>query len=289
MNPILLYSLAFVLYASLIIHTWRPTQRGGERAALEKNSPRSQFASQLYSQAWLGAALLVHAVLLHSQIFTPQGLRFGFATALSVTLWLGTLLYWAESWQFALQGMRLVLFPLAALALGLPALFPGGVSQAALLNNPWFKVHIVIALAAYGLFTIAALHALMMLVLARTLHDKSNLHPWLQKMATGLPALMTLEKLLFRMLGAGFALLTLTLLTGVVFSEALFGQAVKVDHKTIFSLLAWLVFAVLLVGRYVAGWRGRLALRYTLAGFALLLLSYIGSRFVLEVILQRVM
>ena len=284
MSSILLHSLAFILYASLIIHIWYPRPREAASSLLEKTLP----CRHIVTQTWLAITLIVHAMLLHSQIFTPEGLRFGFASALSVTLWLGTLVYWAESWQFELQGMRFILFPLAALTLGLPTMFPGSVSQAALLNNNWFKVHIVIALAAYGLFTIAALHALMMFALTRTLHDKSNLHPWLQKIATGLPALMTLEKLLFRMLGVGFILLTLTLLTGVVFSEALFGHAMKLDHKTVFSLLAWLVFAMLLLGHYFSGWRGRLALRYTLAGFALLLLSYIGSQFVFEVILQRV-
>ena len=93
--------------------------------------------------------------------------------------------------------------------------------------------------------------------------------------------------MLFRMIALGFALLTLTVLTGVVFGEEVFGRALRWDHKTIFSLVAWAVFGTLLAGRYARGWRGRTALRLTLGGFGLLLLAYVGSRFVLEVVLHR--
>ena len=102
-----------------------------------------------------------------------------------------------------------------------------------------------------------------------------------------LPPLLTLEALLFRIIGLGFMLLTLTLLTGAVFSETLFGQVMRFNHKTVFAITSWLIFAFLLAGRHLYGWRGRVALRWTLAGFISLLLAYIGSRFVLEVILQR--
>src|SRR5258708_1667826 len=96
-----------------------------------------------------------------------------------------------------------------------------------------------------------------------------------------------MERLLFRVILAGFAFLTLTLLTGIVFSETLFGRAMKFDHKTVFAVVSWFIFAALLAGRYFYGWRGRTALRWTLAGFVALLLAYVGSRFVLEVILRR--
>jgi ABC-type uncharacterized transport system permease subunit len=102
-----------------------------------------------------------------------------------------------------------------------------------------------------------------------------------------MPPLLTMERLLFRVILAGFAFLTLTLLTGIVFSETLFGRAMKFDHKTVFAVASWFIFAALLAGRYFYGWRGRTALRWTLAGFVALLLAYVGSRFVLEVILQR--
>jgi ABC-type uncharacterized transport system permease subunit len=96
-----------------------------------------------------------------------------------------------------------------------------------------------------------------------------------------------MEKLLFRVIWVGFILLTLTLLSGIVFSEEVFGQPLKFTHKTLFGIISWGVFAALLTGRQLYGWRGRIAIRWTLAGFIILLLAYLGSKFVLEVILQR--
>jgi ABC-type uncharacterized transport system permease subunit len=108
------------------------------------------------------------------------------------------------------------------------------------------------------------------------------------RMLASLPPLMTMERILFRMIGLGFVLLTLTVASGALFSESLFGQPLRADQKTIFTLIAWVVFGALLVGRLARGWRGRLALSWTLSGFAMLLIAYAGSRFVLEVILHRV-
>jgi len=102
-----------------------------------------------------------------------------------------------------------------------------------------------------------------------------------------LPPLLTMEALLFRIIWAGVVLLTLTLASGVVFSEELFGKVARLNHKTVFGVLSWLIFAALLVGRHAYGWRGRTAVRWTLAGFLTLVLAYIGSKFVLEVILGR--
>jgi ABC-type uncharacterized transport system permease subunit len=119
-------------------------------------------------------------------------------------------------------------------------------------------------------------------VLERRLHGGS-----LPAYLRSLPPLLTMERLLFRMLGAGFLLLTLTLGTGMVFSEELSGQPLQFNHKVVFGILAWVIFAALLGGRQVYGWRGRVALRWTLAGFLALVLAYIGSKFVLEVILHR--
>ena len=96
-----------------------------------------------------------------------------------------------------------------------------------------------------------------------------------------------MERLLFRLIGFGFVLLTLTVLSGVFFSEELFGKAFKLEHKTVFTMLSWVLFGVLLAGRQWRGWRGKTALSFTLTGFTTLLLAYVGSRFVMEVLLHR--
>jgi ABC-type uncharacterized transport system permease subunit len=143
-------------------------------------------------------------------------------------------------------------------------------------------MHLLIAMAAYSLFTIASLHVLLMALLERRLHDGT-----LPLALRRLPPLLAMETLLFRIIWAGFILLTLTIASGVVFSEELFGRAAKFNHKTVFGVLSWIVFALLLGGRAIYGWRGRIAVRWTLAGFLMLVLAYIGSKFVLEVILGR--
>ena len=282
MPDIVLHLAVSTLYGGLALHfrstRWRPRAlaRGG-------------------MAAWERAALLVplalHGWLLHQDLIGPEQLRFGFGQALSVMLWLGVTIYWVESLFYNLDGMQPLMLPLAALAAPLPALFPGmAVTHAASIE---FRLHLILGMAAYSVFTIAMLHSLLMALAERSLH-KARKSPGggpaigaLDGPLAGLPPLLTLERLLFRLIALAFALLTLTLATGLVFSESLFGRALRFDHKTLFALLSWLTFAILLLGRYAYGWRGRMALRFTLLGFVMLLLAYVGSRFVLEVVLGR--
>ena len=182
---------------------------------------------------------------------------------------------------YRIEGLQALVMPVAAVCAFLPALLP---PARALPNTelPVFQVHLMIALLAYSFFTIASLHVLLMAVIENRLHGR-GLPTALQR----LPALLTMETLLFRIILAGFVLLTLTLATGVIYSETLFGQAMRFSHKTFFAVASWIIFAALLAGRHFYGWRGRIALRWTLAGFLSLLLAYVGSRFVLEVLLHR--
>jgi ABC-type uncharacterized transport system permease subunit len=179
-----------------------------------------------------------------------------------------------------------IVLPLAAVGAMLPAIFQG--SQIATASETLaFRAHLVIAIAAFSLLTIAALHALLMVSMDRSLHSAGSNSTALAKVLAEVPPLLAMERLLFRLIWAGFLLLTATLISGVLFSEQLFGRALRFDHKTVFTIASWVVFAGLLVGRHYFGWRGRTALRWTLVGFFMLLLAYVGSRFVLEVILHR--
>ena len=232
-------------------------------------------------------AWLVHGGALWTDMVVPGSLRLGFAVVLSATLWISVAAYWLENRNFSLDSLRVLVLPSATVAVVLPALFPG--SLVSLQNKPvLYGWHIAIAIMAYSSLTIAAFHAVLMAVQETSLHTRPGGRPgWFAAMIERLPALLTMERLLFRMIGFGFALLTLTVLSGIVFSEELFGQAMRWDHKTIFTLLSWLLFGLLLAGRHWRGWRGKTALSFTLSGFATLLLAYVGSRFVLEVVLHR--
>lgn len=226
--------------------------------------------------------LALHGWLLVAAIFIAPELRFGFAQALSAMLWLGVVIYWIESLFLRLDGFEPLILPLAALAAPLPAIFPGIPSAYA--ATAGFKLHLALAMVAYSLFTMAMLHAVLMAFVESRLHRVQRGDAGL---LARLPPLLTQERVLFHTIAAAFVMLTLTLVTGLAFSEALFGRALRFDHKTLFAILSWATFAVLLVGRHFRGWRGRTALRMTIAGFVLLVLAYIGSRFVVEVMLGR--
>jgi ABC-type uncharacterized transport system permease subunit len=272
-----MHVLAAALYFALALHLWRTRWRSS--SPLPEQTPGKMHL--LVERGALLAALAAHALGLRLAIFNGENMHFGFAIALSIMLWLAMALYWVESFYARLEGLQAIGLPAAAVAALLPALF----SEPHILTNvssPAFRLHLLTAMLAYSLFTLAALHALLMAAAERGLH-RGRTSPLL----SGLPPLLTMEAMLFRLIHVAFVLLTLTLVSGIFFSEDLFGRALRFDHKTVFAILSWLIFAALLVGRRLRGWRGRVALRWTLAGFMALLLAYVGSRFVLEIILGR--
>ena len=280
MSPILLHVLAALLYGALAVHFWRTRWR----------SPATRAPGiARWERAAILAPLALHTWLLYQELVAAPGPRFGFGQALSVTLWLAVVIYWFESLFVNLEGMQALVLPVAAVCVLLPGVFPG-LAAPPYASSTGFRAHLLLAMLAYSLFTIAALHALLMTLLERRLHaghrDAGSGAPLVGALAR-LPPLLTLERLLFRILAAGFVLLTATLVTGALFSEELFGKALRFNHKTLFAVLSWVIFGALLLGRWRYGWRGRKALRWTLAGFVALLLAYVGSRFVLEVILGR--
>jgi ABC-type uncharacterized transport system permease subunit len=284
MASILLHSpaphfLAIALYAGLALHCWRSRWRG---ATLDQ--PIAGLAS--WERVWLLAALLFHGLTLAQAIFPPgadggRAISFSFTVALSVIMWQAVALYWIESFYARMEGLLVLGLPVAAFCVILTILLPGE-HLLANVGSLTFRIHFLMAMLAYSLFTLAALHAILMAVTERRLH-RGRLTPFF----AGLPPLLTMETLLFRLINIAFVLLTLTLLSGALFSEHLFGKPITLSHKTVFALLSWLIFGALLVGRHLRGWRGRTALRWTLAGFGVLLLAYVGSRFVLEVLLGR--
>lgn len=280
MRGILTYGSAVFLYLALAAHFWRTRWRAGAAA------PDAAGARPAAWERWaILAPFALHSVLLYDAIFAAAQLRFGFGHALSATLWLAVLVYWFESLFYRLEGMQPVILGVAAACVPLPAVFPG-LESPAYSHTLQFRLHLALAMLAYGLFTIAAVHAALMGVIEKRLHGR-GLGEELSGPLASLPPLLTLETLLFRILAAGFVLLTLTLVTGVAFSETVFGRAFRFNHKTLFALLSWAIFGLLLAGRHFYGWRGRRALRWTMSGFVVLLLAYVGSRFVLEVILGR--
>jgi ABC-type uncharacterized transport system permease subunit len=143
-------------------------------------------------------------------------------------------------------------------------------------------VHLLISLTAYGFLALAVVQSIVMSVQDHRLRSHSE-----TSVLKKLPPMETMEQLLFQLVGIGFVLLSLGLVSGFWFSIERLGSAFIFNHHTILSLLAWLIFGALLVGHLRFGWRGKTATRWTIGGFAVLALSYFGWKFVLEIILNR--
>ena len=238
----------------------------------------------------LVAGWLLHAVLLALDIGGwgrgEPGARLGFGPVLSLTVWLILAVHEVESRFVPLPGVRRVLAINGALVVLVAWAFPGEVRPAL---NAWAPVHWVLGVASYALLGAAVLHATMLDAAERQMRAGAGAGALAAGAAAGRPQrgpmglpLLRLERLTFRFVEIGFVVLTLALLLGVLTAAHW-----RWDHKTVFSLLGWSVFAALLIGRQVRGWRGRKATRWLYAGAVLLLLAYVGSRFVFEVLLGR--
>jgi len=240
--------------------------------------PGERFATGL--RAALGVGWIAHGVSIAVDVAglgSPQsGIRFGFAPALSITLWLVLAVYELESRFVPLRGARRALATCGIVVVVLAWLYPGQLN--AQVQSAWAPLHWLLGIASYGLFGVAVLHALL---LHRAERQLRGLAPHRTADAEGVP-ILRLERLTFRFVAAGFIALTAAIALGMGFASPW-----RWDHKAVFSILGWLVFAGLLLGRRAFGWRGPRAAGWLYAGAVLLLLAYVGSRFVLEVVLHR--
>lgn len=243
-------------------------------SATRPGHPRAGLALTL-------VALALHALTLARATFTAAGLDLSFPQALSLVAWLTALVAVATGLLRKLPGVATIVLPVAAvcalapLAVSVPHRYPYG-------SETWATLHIAVALVAYAFFAVAALQALLLLGLERRVHRGAA-----PARSDGALPVLTLEALLFQLVASGFVLLTLTLVSGIVFSEQLFGRPLTFNHKNVLSLAGFATFAVLLWGRWRYGWRGRRALLVVVGGTALLVLGYLGSKFVAQIVLGR--
>jgi len=239
---------------------------------------RAKHLSMRAARAWVAVAWVLHGAALAWGLWGEPA-HFGFAPALSVTAWLVAAVYGVESQFFPQLPTRWALSSVGAAAVLLAFVFPGSAMPAT--ASVWLPLHLAFGVACYGLFGTAVVHAWFMTRAEGRIRHAEDPH-------SGLP-LLTLERLTYRFVAAGFVLLSITLLIGFVFGDVLYGHAHawRWDHKAVFSILSWITFAVLLVGRAGFGWRGKRAVGVLYTGSAFLLLAYVGSRFVLEIVLGR--
>ena len=276
---ILLHLTIVALYGLAAWALW-PAAVGGA-GGVQAADTHALRPSPALANWFIPLALVLHAYQLAARTFTPAGLDLSLDNALSVVAGLVALVAWFSGLLRTMPAIATVVLPVAAVASLLPELttrshpFPYA-------DQPWAAVHVAVALIAYALFLVAALQALVLMGLEKRLR-----HRLPDPSTDAMPPLLTLERFLFRLIGLGFVLLTLTLASGFLFSEPVFGKPFVLTHKSIFSVFGWLTFGGLLWGRWRYGWRGRIALRWILAGTIFIFLAYLGYKFVLEVILGR--
>ena len=219
-------------------------------------------------------AVVLHAISIYAVMVTEAGLKIGFFPALSLTsLLVVSVLIVISIWQ-PLEILGVVLFPIA----GLCSVGGAYASSGPSVTEMELQWHILASVMAYSLLVLAAAQSVALAIQThhlRTLHQPGVL--------ANLPPIDLMEKLLFQMIAAGFVLLSISLLTGVLFLEDVFAQ--HLVHKTTLSVMAWLMFGTLLVGRLLRGWRGKTALLWTIGGLGFLIVGYFGSKLVLEFIL----
>ncbi|HAD09554.1 MAG TPA: phosphohydrolase [Porticoccaceae bacterium] len=263
----ILYLCAFVLQVM--------TVRGNDAQATMKSKP----SRSLLTLALAAMALLIHLKLSFHQLVGDSGFDFSLLPVSVALFAVINLIVITSCLHQPMHNLFLLLFPATALALVVSALYYREPAATRILA-PGLGAHILLSLVAYSLLTVAALEALFLAYQNRQLHQHHS-----SVLMRILPPLQTMESLLFSVLGTGFVLLTLALITGFVFVEDLLAQ--HLVHKTVFSLLAWLVYAILMWGRFKLGWRGKIATYWTLGGFFALMLAFWGSKFVLEVLLSQ--
>ena len=220
-------------------------------------------------------AFAAHTYATYLDLHRPTGIYLDFFSVGSLIGWLVAALVMLSSLRQMIDNLFVGVFPVAALAL-IFNLFSLDTNIAKDYDSG-LVIHILISILAYSIFTLAAFQAIL---LARQDHQLKHHHT--RGLIKSLPPLQTMEKLLFEMIWTGFILLTASLLTGALVFEDLFAQ--HLIHKTVLSIFAWLLYVILLIGRHLLGWRSHRAIRWTVGGFIILMLSFFGSKFVLELL-----
>ena len=224
-------------------------------------------------------ALLCHTIIAWDSISSESGVSLGFYKISALIFLIGNVACIISLARRPLQNLLVILFPLSALSVLVSTYAPDTALVDTNLSNGMF-LHVSSSILAYAVLTLAAIQAALVAVQD---HQLRNRHT--QGIVSILPALQLMETMLFELLWIGVILLTVAIVSGFVFIDDIFAQSLV--HKTVLTIIAWLLFSLLLWGHYQLGWRAQTAVRLTLAGFALLMLAFFGSKLVLELLLQR--
>lgn len=269
MSNSLVSAAAVILYLTTTVLIGMRMARGVESARWTKACP--------LSVGW--GALILHGIVLYHIVITPAGIDVGFFNSLSLVAWIIVLLLLTAALGKPLENLGIVILPIAAITVVLSLVFPYShiIKED---SSVALEAHILISIFAYSVLSIAAVQALLLAVQDRQLRNRRP-----GGFVRALPPLQDTEALMFQMIWLGFILLSAALATGFLFLQDLFTE--HLVQKTVLSIASWAVFGILLWGRHRFGWRGRIAIRWTLSGIGVLMLAYFGSKLMLELVLRR--
>jgi len=225
------------------------------------------------------AAVIGHALLVFHSYNVNQVIANDFFSMLSLVFLVIGLLFIITALSQAIETLAIIVLPFSAATVLLNIGNSSPNAPTVIFEGP-LQIHIILSVLSYSLLTVAAFQAIFLSIQEKQLHKRQS-----GRFIRCLPPLQLMETLLFRVLSAGLALLTFALATGFIFLDDIFAQ--QLAHKTVLSILAWLVFATLLWGRYFSGWRGQKAVKWTYGGYFALMLAYFGSKFVLQLVLNQ--
>ncbi|MEB8432920.1 cytochrome c biogenesis protein CcsA [Cocleimonas sp. KMM 6892] len=247
------------------------------RASIE-NPENCKEKRKYFFLVWF-VALAIHITSIHLPVMNGEPLSFSFFTLSSYVMWFISLLLFITTISRKIESLAIIILPITILSILLSTTIGSG-SERVVHMHSGLGIHILISLLAYSVLMLASFQSLLLHTQNKHLHNRQN-----NGFIRSLPSLEDMEHFLFRLIIIGVILLTISLISGFYYLENLFGS--NVAHKTILSIISWVIFTSLLVGRWKYGWRGKTAVRWTLAGFLVLALAFFGSKFIQEFVIDK--
>ena len=224
-------------------------------------------------------AVVLHGVVLYTDLGPRLEWSLGLTNAFSIIACALAMVFIALATTRPIENLGVAVLPVAAVSVIAAWLWPPG-NEVLVSPSPQLTVHLTVSILAYAFLTLAVVQALLLNIQEKRLHQRDP-----GRLLRTLPPIQTMEGLLFVLTGIGFVLLTLTLISGAAYTQSLLGVTFAFNHHTVLSIIAWVIFGVLLVGHFRFGWRGRYAAHWTIGGFVVLVLAYFGTKYVVEYLL----
>ena len=225
------------------------------------------------------AAVIVHSIILYADLAPHAEWSLGLTNAFSIVACAIAAVFIVIAIRRPIENLGVVVMPLAAVAIIAAWLWPVS-SEGLVTPSVQLTAHLIVSILAYAFLSLAVAQALLLSTQERRLRQRDP-----GRLLNALPPIQTMEGLLFVLTGIGFVLLTLTLISGAVYTKSLFGVTLTFNHHTVLAIMAWVIFGVLLIGHFRFGWRGRHAAHWTIGGFIVLVLGYFGTKYVVEILL----